>query len=83
MCLYLLNNINFQAFPDNVINFHEGSYLIEDFAEKFDTDFYPENSILVLENIFFIPEETGFIKEEDGKIIKLDYEEKLPYIKIL
>lgn len=31
---------------------------MNDFLEKLESEYYPDNAILVLENLFFFPEET-------------------------
>jgi len=44
---------------ENQITFNE-TFLIDNFEEKLETESYPDNSILVLENSYFAPEEVGF-----------------------
>ena len=48
--------------------------------EKAEQDEYPDNSILILENAFFQPEEIGFRKDEADNMINLSFEERLDYI---
>lgn len=48
--------------------------------EKAEQDEYPDNSILILENAFFQPEEIGFRKDEADSMIPLNFEEKSDYI---
>lgn len=44
---------------ENQIQFIDTFY-IDNYEEKIETESFPENSILVLENCYFIPEEIGF-----------------------
>eukprot|EP00828_Plagiopyla_frontata_P044136 TRINITY_DN7116_c0_g1_i3.p1 TRINITY_DN7116_c0_g1~~TRINITY_DN7116_c0_g1_i3.p1 ORF type:complete len:675 (-),score=134.95 TRINITY_DN7116_c0_g1_i3:47-2071(-) len=69
--------------PETIINYNEQGYIIEEFADKMENDFYPENSLLVLENVFFQKEETGRMIDEDRNIETLSYTEKLPFIRTL
>jgi 3-phosphoglycerate kinase len=76
---------------ENVI--FEKSIFIENFEEKMETEIYPEGSIIVLENAYFYPEETGFLEkknvlnsEENESTFshcKLMYEDRLEYIRSL
>lgn len=47
---------------ENTITFADSNkqVLIENFAEKIESEFYPDNSVLLLENAYFSPEEIGF-----------------------
>ena len=46
------------------------SCIIGDFAEKMEAEAFTqgENSLLILENVFFHPEEAGFIMDETNKL---------------
>ena len=69
--------------PETIINYNESGYIIDEFADKMENDFYPENSLLVLENIFFSREETGRMIDEQRNIDTLSYTDKLPFINTL
>lgn len=52
----------------NVVVFNEGTTsLIESFEDKIENDFFADNSVLVLENCFFTPEEVGFRNSSGGE----------------
>lgn len=65
--------------------------MIENFDEKLETESFPDNSILLLENSYFTPEEVGFKQvkskneegEEEYSLVKLNREDKSSYIKEL
>ncbi|KAL4481803.1 hypothetical protein ABPG74_007892 [Tetrahymena malaccensis] len=75
---------------ENQIQFVDTFY-IENFEEKIETESFPDNSILVLENCFFVPEEVGFkqIKQvtaegkEETSLVKYTLEDKQNYISTL
>lgn len=69
--------------PETIINYNDQGFLIEEFADKMENDFYPENSLLVLENLFFYKEETGRVVDEQRNVQTLYYQDKLPFIKTL
>ena len=39
--------------------FQENPY-IENYEEKFENDVFPDNSLMIFENLNFVPEEVGF-----------------------
>jgi hypothetical protein len=53
--------------------FNEGN-LIENFEEKIETESFPDNSVLVMENAYFCPEEIGF-RIENESIIKYNLDD--------
>ncbi len=57
---------------DQICNF-EDTCTIPDLPEKLEADVYPNNSALILENIFFHPEEAGYIYDEHQELQKLDH----------
>lgn len=69
-----------QFWESNVHSF-EPSCIIENFAEKAESDF-PDNSIIVLENCYFQPEEIGFKFEGKDKqsLRKYTFEDRKDYI---
>lgn len=54
-----------------------------DFVEKIEAEEFPENSVLILENVYFQPEEIGFSKTIEGNMLKLTFDEKQQYINIV
>ena len=48
-----------------------------------DSELYPDNSVLILENVFFHCEETGFIIDEEKNLKKIEYNERLQFIEKL
>ncbi|EGR28466.1 phosphoglycerate kinase, putative [Ichthyophthirius multifiliis] len=65
------------------ISFNENSTLIENFDEKIETEFFPENSILVLENAFFQPEEIQFKFDENNALVKYNLDDIQQYVNAL
>lgn len=63
-------------FENNHILFQEDSLLIEDFNDKIENDFYQDNSILLMENVFFQPMEVGYSYSPDQVLSKVSSEEQ-------
>ncbi|CAK77947.1 unnamed protein product (macronuclear) [Paramecium tetraurelia] len=53
--------------------------IIENLDEQLETQTYQENSVLVLENLFFYPDEVGYPEEEPDIESKTPYRTLLPY----
>lgn len=61
--------------------------LIDNFEEKIETEMFPDNSVLVLENAYFEPAEIGFRYDEGeenddgaGGLVKYRLEDKEEYL---
>lgn len=54
--------------------------MINNFAEAMENDVYPENSVLVLENCFFLEKETGLHLTEEHNMQKFDYDYRSSFI---
>ena len=54
------------------------SCIIGDFAEKMEAEAFTqgENSLLILENVFFHPEEAGFLMDEQNKLEHINFSER-------
>lgn len=57
---------------DQICNYEETCKL-SDMQEKIEAEVYPNNSCVILENIFHQPEEVGYLYDEEKKLDKLDY----------
>ncbi|CAD8058113.1 unnamed protein product [Paramecium primaurelia] len=53
--------------------------IIENLDEQLETQTYQENSVLVLENLFFYPDEVGYTEEEPDIESKTPFRTLLPY----
>jgi hypothetical protein len=53
---------------------------IPDFSEKLESDFYPDNTLLVMENLYYNPSEFGFTIDEENKTYPLTLDEKTSFI---
>lgn len=62
-------------FENNHIIFQEDKLLIDDFNEKIENDFYQENSIILMENVFFQEMETGYCYSSDETLKKVSGED--------
>lgn len=49
--------------------------LIPDFEEKMENDVYPDNTLIVLENIYQCPSENGFTIDEENQMVPLTYDD--------
>lgn len=73
--------LNFNKLIEQKVFFSK-NIIIPDFIEKVEElGEYPENSIVILENLYFQPEEIGFNKNEEGDMFKLTFDEKQEYIR--
>lgn len=58
------------ATQTTAVYFNEGGLIIDNFEEKIETEFFSDNSVLVLENAYFEPAETGFRIDGGGSLVK-------------
>ena len=64
---------------DCPVAFNDQVY-IDNYAEILDSDEYPENSILLLENVNFEPGEVGYINDAERNQTKIDNEEVVQFM---
>lgn len=73
---------------ENPVAFNESIY-IDNFEEKIETESFPDNSVLILENTYFVPEEIGFKilqdteNDEAPSLMKYTLEDKSHFISTL
>jgi len=54
--------------------------LISDFHENLENDYYQDNSVILMENIFFQANEVGYSYSEDQHLEKVRAEDRLPFV---
>lgn len=50
--------------------------MIPDFHEKLESDYYPDNTLIVMENQYYNSGENGFSIDEEGNTEPLTYDDK-------
>lgn len=53
---------------------------IEDFNEKIENDFYQENTIILMENMYWCREEVGY-QFNENKLVKINNEDRINMVK--
>lgn len=61
----------------------EESCKILDMAERHEMESYPDNSCVILENVFNEPAEVGLVKDEEGVVDKIDDNETYHFAELL